>query len=185
MAPFSRGNRENVDRLGTALRMVYETYKLGFDTLTGDERDAYEGCMAQMLGVFGTGLVPRDAFPAGAWVEQLASAARAASTNGPDQVNVTARGALVVLNLTAFVTAASVQLTVERKNADATYAQIAAAAALTAVNRSVVLIDPLAGAEPAGIGDSVSLVLPRDWRVRVVHGNANSHTYSVTAYPIR
>lgn len=185
MAPFSRGNREAIDRLGAALRMVYESQKLGYDTLTGDERDAYEGAMSQLACLFAGPLVPRDTFATGAWVQQLASAARSATTNGPDQVNTSARGVVVVLDLTAFVTAASAQLTVERKNADGSYTAIASAPALTAVNRSVVLVDPFAGTEPAGVGDSVSGVLPRDWRVRVVHGNANSHTYSVTAYPIR
>jgi hypothetical protein len=142
--------------------------------------------MSKSAAMFANDLVARDLFvSSGAWVQQLASAARTTTTNGPDQENLVARGVLVVLDLTAFVTAASVQLTVERKNADGSYTQIAAAPALAAVNRSVILVDPLAGAEPAEVGDSVSMELPHEWRVRVVHGNANSHTYSVTAYPIR
>ncbi|HLA81832.1 MAG TPA: hypothetical protein VJP78_09505 [Thermoleophilia bacterium] len=181
---FIKGNTDLVVRAATGLRMVVETLLL---PSADDEAAGFDSVRQSVAALIDDYVTQRaaTALASQAWVEQLASAARTASTNGPDQVNTTARGVLVVLDLTAFTTAASVQLTIERKNAAGTYTQIAASAALAEVNRLVVLLDPLAGTEPAGVGDSVSAGLPNGWRVRVVHGNANSHTYSVTAYPIR
>jgi len=172
------------DRIGAGLSMVVESVK---SAMAPESRETATFLAAAQSAshVMSRSDYGRSDLATQDWVQQLASAARTTSTNGPDQTNLIARGAIVVLDLTAFVTAASIQLTVERKNADATYTQIAAGPILAAVNRSVVLIDPLAGAESAGVGDSVSAVLPNEWRVRVVHGNANSSTYSVTAYPIR
>lgn len=183
---FTRNNRDLVTRAGTGLRMVIESLLL---PSSDDEAAAFDGVrqgVAAMLDDFSLSQAPSTtALATQAWVEQLASAARTTTTNGSDQTNVVARGVVVVVDLTAFVTAASLQLTVERKNAAGTYTVIATGVALTAVGRAVIVIDPLAGTKPAGVDDSVSAGLPHEWRVAMVHGNANSHTYSVTAYPIR
>jgi len=88
----------------------------------------------------------------------------------------------VFCNLTAFTTAASLTLSVEfYDTASAAWVSVLAAAALTATGTKRLLIGPeLVTAANAVLA---SLVWPR-WRVVATHGNANSHTYSVTCRAI-
>jgi hypothetical protein len=181
---FTRNNADLVTRAAVGLRMVTET--LGLPS-GDDEAAAFEGVkqtVAALLDDFTTQRAA-TALTTQNWTTELASATRTATADGPDRVNTTARGLVAVLDLTAFVTAASVQLLIQRKNAAGTYTTIVTGVALTAVGRAILLLDPLAGTEVAGVDDSVSAGLPHEYRVRVVQGNANDHTYSVASYAIR
>lgn len=115
--------------------------------------------------------------------EALASAARTATTNSADIVNTRGRGVAVLLNLTAFTTAADLTLKIQRKNADGTYTDILTGVSITATGKSTYILDAVAGAEAGGFTKTAAAMLPQTWRVSVVHGNANSHTYSVGYYP--
>lgn len=85
----------------------------------------------------------------------------------------------VFCNLTAFSTTASLTMSVEFYDTNsAAWVSVLAATALTATGTKRLLIGPrLVTAANAVLA---SLVWPR-WRVVMTHGNANSHTYSVSA----
>lgn len=84
----------------------------------------------------------------------------------------------VFTNLTAFTTTASLTMSVEFYDPNsAAWVSVLAATALTATGTKRLLIGPrLVTAANAVLA---SLVWPR-WRVVMTHGNANSHTYSVS-----
>lgn len=92
----------------------------------------------------------------------------------------------MILNLTAFTTAASLTLKVQRKNGDATYSDIfTAPAAVTALGKYVYVVASGIGAVAGQFDGTGNKSLPSDWRVEVVHGNANSHTYAVGRLALR
>jgi hypothetical protein len=137
-------------------------------------RDASE-LLREVTGGYELSAAPSDA-PA----DILASAARTTTTDSADQVNAGVWGAVFVLNLTAFTTAASLTLKVQRKNADGTYTDIfTAPAAITALGKYVYVVAPGIGAVASEFAGTGNKALPGDWRVEVVHGNGNSHTYAV------
>lgn len=73
----------------------------------------------------------------------------------------------VVVDLTAFVTAASLTVTIDvLDQLTNKWVNVATSAAITAVSTVGLLAQGIAG----------------PYRVTVTHGNANSHTYSVTAH---
>jgi len=73
----------------------------------------------------------------------------------------------VVVDLTAFVTAASLTVTIDTLDAlTGKWVNVATGTAIAAVSTVGLLATGLAG----------------PYRVTVTHGNANSHTYSVTAH---
>jgi hypothetical protein len=113
----------------------------------------------------------------------LTSAARTATTVTADQTNHNGKGVHVVLDLTAFVTAASVTVKLQGKDAFGNYYDLTTPpAALTAVGKQIIELYPGASAAASGeVTQRTSAVLPRVWRVVVTHGNANSHTYRVAA----
>lgn len=187
--PFTRADRGLVSRAATGLRMVIESLASAFAT-PDDDASVFESVRmatgAMLDGGWPMGQDAMIALSSLAPVVVLSSAARTTTTDSADQTNVVARGAVVVLNLTAFVTAASLTLKVQRKNASGSYTDIAtAAAALTANGKAIVVLDPLASDNTVEFSRVQNGALPREWRVEVVHGNANSHTYSVAVYPIR
>lgn len=107
----------------------------------------------------------------------LASAARTATTASADLGNPDARGVMIFLDLTAFVTAASLTLSIQGKDpASGKYVTLLSGAAVTTVSTNVYTVHP-AITETANVDAAVPL--PATWRVNVVHGNANSTTYSV------
>lgn len=135
----------------------------------------------------GVGGYELSALPADVPFDVLASAARTATTDSTDQANATgALGAVFILNLTAFTTAASLTLKLQRKNADGTYTDIfTAPAAITALGKYAYLVKMGIGASAAPFDGAGAKALPGDWRIEVVHGNGNSHTYSVAAWLLR
>lgn len=112
---------------------------------------------------------------------ELASGARSATYVGPDKIqSEMARGVMVVLDLTAFTTAASLQVAIEVFDvASGKYVDLLAATAVTATGTFAYIVAPGATAAGGGVTKSVSAWLQKQWRIRVIHGNANSHTYSV------
>lgn len=88
----------------------------------------------------------------------------------------------VVVDLTAFTTAASLTLSFQEFVPDGagsgTWSTIISAAALTATGQARLRIGP---EFTSAANVAVSAFVAPSYRVVVTHGNANSHTYSVVA----
>lgn len=82
----------------------------------------------------------------------------------------------VVIDTTAIGAAPSTVVNIDVANADGTWQSVLASAAIVAVGTARLRIGPLM-ASTANV--STPSVLPRAIRIRPVHGNANSHTYSI------
>lgn len=109
----------------------------------------------------------------------LASAARTASNNSADFINRNCRGMHLYIDVTAIVTAPSIVVTVQGKDAtSAGYYDILVSPAITAVGVQILKIYPSIGAIA---NQAAADILPRTWRVSVAHANANSITYSIGA----
>jgi hypothetical protein len=109
----------------------------------------------------------------------FSSAARTASENSADLSNPYARGAVIVIDVTAVTATPSVVFTVKGKSAlGSDYYTILASAAITATGQTVLRIYP---GLTAAANVTASDVLPATWRVEAVHGDADSITYSVSA----
>lgn len=111
----------------------------------------------------------------------LASAARTATPTIDAREVVTSLGRTshveVVLDLTAFATAASLTLKIqEYVEGKADYVDVVAAAALTATGQKRLIWGPTV---PTSANASATGIATK-YKVVVTHGNANSHTYSVT-----
>jgi hypothetical protein len=112
----------------------------------------------------------------------LASAARTATAAGADQTNYDGRGVVVFLNVTAASGSGGLQVVVEGKDpVSGTYQQInATPTAVTATGFRSYVVYPGAASGPQGdVTQTTQQVLSRTWRVRVVHGDGSSYTYSV------
>lgn len=113
--------------------------------------------------------------------ELLASAARTATVASAAKENPGARGVLVTLDVTVGTT---LSLTISIRYRDPitgkNVALVTAAAAVTGVGTTTIAVVP-GGAAGGAITDAVDIALPKDWDVNVVHGNANSATYQVSA----
>ena len=117
----------------------------------------------------------------------LASGARTTTQTIGPYVNPDSIGDVigieVVLDLTAFTTAASLTLSIEEWNQGAgAYRTVLAATALAANGVKRLLITPIT---PTAANATQSGLVGNQYRVVVTHGNANSHTYSVTAKILR
>ncbi len=109
----------------------------------------------------------------------FSSAARTASENSADLSNPYARGAVIVIDVTAVTATPSVVFTVKGKSAlGSDYYTILASAAITGTGQTVLRIYP---GLTASANVTASDVLPRTWRVEAVHADADSITYSVSA----
>lgn len=107
----------------------------------------------------------------------IASAAFTATQNSADLYNSDGRGVVVTLDVTAIVTAPSITLSIEGKDpASGKYYTLLSGAAVTTVSTNRYRVHP-AITETANV--DVADLVPFVWRVRIVHGNANSITYSV------
>lgn len=117
----------------------------------------------------------------------LASGARTTTQTLGPYANPDDRGDIVaievVLDLTAFTTAASLTLSIEEYNEGAgAFRQVVAAAALVATGVKRLRYGP---SYPAVANVSETGNVGRQYRVVVTAGNANSHTYSVTVKRVR
>ena len=107
-----------------------------------------------------------------------ASQSRTANWDSGDLSNYRDRGLYVIVDITTIGTG-SITVTIEGKDpASAKYWTILASAAMVANATNVLSVNP--GATPAA-NQAVSVVLPRTYRVRITHNNANPATYSVGA----
>jgi hypothetical protein len=112
-------------------------------------------------------------------VTVLASAARTATVNSDDLANAGYRGVVVVIDVTAISLTPSVVFTIKGKSQlGDDYWTILASAAVTATGQTVLRVYP---GLTAAANLTASDVLPRQWRVEAVHGDADSITYSVSA----
>lgn len=109
----------------------------------------------------------------------LASAARTASANSPDQENLGPLSAHILVIVTAVTSTPAVVTKIQGKDlTTGVYYDLLVAPAISTTGTYVFKIGP-------GIGQSANAsaadFLPENWRVRMEHGNANSATYTVTA----
>lgn len=92
-------------------------------------------------------------------------------------------GVELCLDLTAFVTAAALTLTLEEFIPGAgAFVPVLSSSSITAVGRTFLRMFPGA---PEVANQARNGFMPRSWRVVITHGNANSCTYSVSASLIR
>lgn len=109
----------------------------------------------------------------------LASAARTASTETPDQRNAVHRGVRVHINATASAATPSVVFTIQGKDqVTGDYYDLLASAAVTGAGDTYLLLYPGAAVTS---NVSANAVLPPHWRVKAVAGDADSLTYGITA----
>ena len=119
----------------------------------------------------------------------LASAARTATTATAAQTNTTGRGLILYVDITA--RAASTTLTPSLQTKDPVGGEWitiwTAAAALNSSNTTVAYsFYPSPSADAANLyTEAVDLLLPRTWRINVVHSDANGVTYSLAACVVR
>ncbi len=111
--------------------------------------------------------------------ELLASEARIASINSADQINNTARGVHIIIDVIAITGTPSVTPKIQGKDpASGKYYDILVGVAITSVGVTVMKVYP--GIDPVANGASND-ILPKDWRVRIEHGDEDSITYSIGA----
>lgn len=108
----------------------------------------------------------------------LPSAARTTTQTFDDLLAFNAKALEVILDLTAFTTAASLTVTIDLKDPNSgKYINILTGAAIVANGTQRLRISPhLAAVANQVANDHV----PATFRITVTHGNANSHTYSLT-----
>lgn len=116
----------------------------------------------------------------------LASAARTATADAPNQVNYNARGVVVYVNVTVAGTGG---LTTIIKGIDPVSGQTVqlntAAVQITGIGIYAVALYPGASAAPTGtvatgqVVNRVATELPRTWKVTIIPADASSWTYSV------
>lgn len=111
-------------------------------------------------------------------ISAVASAAYTTTQTQADQTNYSARGLVVVLDMTVVGTG-SVTLEIDGKDpvSGKYYAILTGAAVVTNVTNVYRVYPGLVAAANVTAND----ILPRTWRVKVTANNANSATYSVGA----
>jgi len=111
-------------------------------------------------------------------VALLPSAARAATQTFDDLKSFNARGIEVILDLTAFVTAASLTVSIDLKDpTSGKFINLVTGAAIVANGTQRLRVSPDLAAVANSIANDMA---PATFRVTVTHGNGNSHTYSLT-----
>lgn len=114
----------------------------------------------------------------------LASAARTATTNSPDQVDPTAEGVHVIINVTALAATPAVTPKIQGKGPLGTYYDILVGTAITDVTVGTppaVVVLKVGPGITATANVSAADFLPDTWRVVMTHGDTDSITYSVSA----
>lgn len=107
-----------------------------------------------------------------------ASAARTAAPTLVDMVNYNARGLIICINCTAIVATPSVVFVVEGKDSiPGDYWTMLSSVPIVATGKTVLMLGPTL-TEAANL--KANCLIPRTYRVRPVHGDADSITYSVS-----
>lgn len=115
-------------------------------------------------------------------VTLLASAARTAATQSPDQTNFNGRGVHVLVNMSVFGGAGSITPTIQGKDPiSGTYYTILAGPAISANGLTVLKVYPGLTTLATAVANDI---LVRTWRVSVAVADATSHTYSVASVVI-
>lgn len=109
----------------------------------------------------------------------LASGTRTATTTSSTFTNPRGIGVLLFLNVTTASGAGGLQVQAQAVDptSGAVLAINSAPTAVTATGLKVYAIYP---GHSAGATQSTSGVLPRQWNVKVTHGNSDSYAYSVS-----
>jgi hypothetical protein len=118
------------------------------------------------------------AVTASSQITVLASAARTASVNSSDFTNPGARGVRVWIKVTAISATPSVVFTIAGKSSQGDYYAILASAAVTGTGTTTLVVHPDIAASANAVANTV---LPYQWRVQAVAGDADSMTYSIGA----
>ena len=114
----------------------------------------------------------------------LSSVARTVTTNSATQshesdATLVARGLHLIIGVTAIVAAPSIVVHIQGLEINAVvFYDLLISNAITTVGTTVIKLYPGIQALP---NVSANDILPDRWRVQVVHGNANSITYSIVA----
>ena len=110
----------------------------------------------------------------------LASAARTATTASADQTNYNHKGIFVVFDVTAVPGGDTVQLKLQAYDpASGKYVDLLTGTAESAVGTYLYGLYPGIGDKNAIFDNYEEIMLPRTWRVQIVHSAATSFTYSV------
>lgn len=105
----------------------------------------------------------------------LPSEARTATVESEMQHNFRQRGVIVTVNITSAGTG-SITAAIQRFDPASGWMDVLASAALTTDGATTLTVYPGFTASPNSVANAV---IPRKWRVKVTHNNANSITYSV------
>lgn len=109
----------------------------------------------------------------------LASAARTATVNSADFVNYNARGLHVIIDVTAITATPSIVPKIQGKDSvSGNYYDILEGSPITTTGTNILKVYP---GISAVVNASAADILPREWRIRVEHADADSITYSVGA----
>lgn len=112
-------------------------------------------------------------------LDVLASGARTATVDSPDFENWENRGLQLVIDVTAITATPSVVPHIQGKDAlSGKYYDVLVGDAIVAMGTTVLKVYP---GIAAVANVSASDIVPQSWRVRMVHGDADSITYSVAA----
>ena len=112
-------------------------------------------------------------------VTLLSSAARTATVATAGQINKSKTGVIITIDVTAIAATPSVVFTIQGFDpVSGKYYTILASAAVTGVSTVTMRVFPGC---TAAANVAANDILPRDWRVNCVHGDADSITYTVSA----
>ena len=107
------------------------------------------------------------------------SKARTATENSPDQLNPSASGLHLVIDVTAATDTPSVVFTLQGKcPVSGKYYTILASSAITGTGTTVLKVFP---GSAVAANATANDILPKHWRVIATHADADSITYTVTA----
>jgi hypothetical protein len=109
----------------------------------------------------------------------LASAARTTAINSADFINYNAKGAHIIIDVSALIAGAELTPTIQGKDpVSGNYYDLLVGLPITATGTNIIKIYP---GIAAVVNAAASDILPRTWRVSLAVANANSVTYSVGA----
>jgi hypothetical protein len=128
-------------------------------------------------------MIARDEFAAPpVTVALLASAARMATVDSDDQMNTKGRGAHVIIDVTAISATPSVVPHIQGFDPlSGKYYDLLIGIPILETGTTVLKLYPGIVASP---NVAASDILPRHWRLRMVHANTDSITYSAAAQVI-
>ena len=177
------------DNLTTTTGIPVVSWTMLFDGTNEDRaRSLVDNADAQAVGTIGLqGVINRNQrYNGTSWDREtnnvnltlLTSGARTATTNSTDQINFNCRGGFFILNVSAGA-GFDIQFSVTAKDAiSSNYVTFALSNSITATGTYLFQIYPGIVASP---GLMFNTTIPRLFRATMVHNNANSVTYSLSA----